>query len=149
MNDAIHFSRQGPPETILPAPDAEQQAALDAALGSDEASRREAVAAVVARWPRLLDGWAALGACGRDDIERYAAFRVGYHRGLDTLRQNGWRGSGYVRWIHPSNRGFLRCLAGLRAAAAAISEHDEEERIAVFLLQLEPEWSRIAPTLDL
>ena len=33
---------------------------------------------------------------GRDEIERYAAYRVGYHRGLDALRANGWRGSGYV-----------------------------------------------------
>ncbi len=141
MSQNIQFSAAGPPETVLPPPDADQQAALDAAWAQPEEQRRTAIAAVVVRWPRYLDAWARLGDLGRDDIERYAAYRVGYHRGLDTLRQNGWRGSGYVRWIHPTNRGFLRALAGLRIAAAAISEADEEERIRHFLIQLDPGWS--------
>ena len=92
-----------------------------------------------ARWPRFLDAWAQLGALGRDDIERYAYYRVGYHRGLDRLRQSGWRGSGYVRWKHETNRGFLRALDGLRAMAAAIGETDEADRCAEFLYQLAPE----------
>ena len=127
--------------------DAEPAEALDAlrdALASPgDTTRRDAVAAVVARWPRYLDGWAQLGALARDDVERYAYFRVGYHRGLDRLRQSGWRGSGYVRWSHPSNRGFLRSLDGLRHAAAAIGEQDEAARCDEFLHQLEPEWDRI------
>ena len=90
----------------------------------------DAVAAVVAANPRWSAAWAALGDCGRDDVEAYAAYRVGYHRGLDSLRGNGWRGSGYVRWEHPSNRGFLRSLAGLARQAAAIGEADEAERCA-------------------
>jgi len=88
--------------------------------------------------PRSLFAWAALGAVGRDDIERYSAYRVGYHRGLDALRANGWRGSGYVRWADDSNRGFLRCLRGLQQMAAAIGETDEADRIAMFILQLDP-----------
>jgi hypothetical protein len=92
----------------------------------------------VAANPRYLDGWAALGDAGRDVIERYTAYRVGYHRGLDTLRANGWRGSGYVRWAAPSNHGFLRCLLGLHLMADAIGESDEAERCAQFLLQLDP-----------
>ncbi len=76
----------------------------------------------------------------RDDIEAYACFRVGYHRGLDALRRAGWRGSGFVRWAHLANRGFLRCVDGLRAAAAAIGETAEEERCALFLRQLDPSW---------
>ena len=88
--------------------------------------------------PRSLFAWAALGAVGRDDIERYSAYRVGYHRGLDALRANGWRGSGYVRWADDSNRGFLRCLRGLQQMAAAIGESDEADRIAMFILQLDP-----------
>ena len=88
--------------------------------------------------PRSLYAWAALGDLGRDEIERYAAYRVGYHRGLDALRANGWRGSGYVRWADETNRGFLRCLSGLQQMAAAIGEHDEAERIAVFMQQLDP-----------
>ncbi|MGH2473643.1 MAG: DUF3151 family protein, partial [Candidatus Limnocylindrales bacterium] len=67
-------------------------------------------------------------------------YRVGYHRGLDRLRGSGWRGSGYVRWRHPQNRGFLRALDGLRASAEAIGEADEAERCAVFLRQLDPDW---------
>jgi hypothetical protein len=98
------------------------------------------VAATVARWPRFLDGWARLGDNGRDVMERYAAYRVGYHRGLDRLRANGWRGSGYVRWTSPTNRGFLRALAGLQATAAEIGEDDEAERCAMFLRQLDPAW---------
>ena len=129
----------GLPETVLPDPPAGLLEAL-AAAGGD----RDAVAAVVATAPRSIDVWAALGAAGRDDIEAYAAYRVGYHRGLDALRANGWRGSGYVRWSRPSNRAFLRCLEGLRAKAAAIGEQDEVERLATFLHQLEPEWDRRA-----
>jgi Protein of unknown function (DUF3151) len=128
----------GLPSTVLPAADPAAQAALSEALASEDAGRRDAIARVVARDPRFLEGWAALGDAGRDEIERYAAYRVGYHRGLDALRANGWRGSGYVRWAEPSNRGFLRSLAGLGAMAAAIGETDEAERCAQFLAQLDP-----------
>jgi hypothetical protein len=134
------LSTSGPPETVL---DAEPPAVLDAlaaALAGEADGRRDAVAAVVAGHPRFLDGWARLGQLARDDVEAYAAFRVGYHRGLDRLRANGWRGSGYVRWSHPENRGFLRCLEGLRRCAGAIGEGDEEERCALFLRQLDPAW---------
>jgi hypothetical protein len=94
----------------------------------------------VAHWPGFLDAWARLGKLARGDVEAYACFRVGYHRGLDRLRQSGWRGSGYVRWREPTNRGFLRALDGLRAAAAAIGERDEEQRCDEFLHQLDPDW---------
>lgn len=86
----------------------------------------------------MLDGWAALGDLGRDPIERYAAYRVGYHRGLDALRANGWRGSGYVRWTEATNYGFLSALRGLAQMAELIGEHDEAERCNTFLLQLDP-----------
>jgi hypothetical protein len=140
----ISLSTQGLPETVLDPEPAEARARLDAALAQpDPAARRDAVADVVAEWPRFLDGWARLGQFARDPVEGYACFRVGYHRGLDRLRQSGWRGSGYVRWEHPTNRGFLRALDGLRGAAAAIGERDEEARCDEFLHQLEPAWDRI------
>jgi hypothetical protein len=126
----------GLPSTVLPEPPPAVRAALERALASDDP--RTAVTAVVAANPRWLEGWATLGDFGRDVIERYAAYRVGYHRGLDTLRANGWRGSGYVRWSAPGNRGFLRSLRGLGQMAAEIGETDEAERCEQFLLQLDP-----------
>jgi hypothetical protein len=136
----VQMTPSGPPETILDDEPAEALAALDDALARPVEEQRAAVAQVVARWPRFLDGWAQLGLLGRDDVECYAYHRVGYHRGLDRLRASGWRGSGYVRWRHEANRGFLRALDGLRAAALAIGERDEAERCAQFLRQLDPEW---------
>jgi Protein of unknown function (DUF3151) len=136
----VSMTASGPPETVLDDEPAEAVSALSEALSGPQPQRRDGVAAVVARWPRFLDAWARLGALGRDDVERYACYRVGYHRGLDRLRASGWRGSGYVRWRHPQNQGFLRALDGLRAAADAIGEADEAERCAVFLRQLDPDW---------
>lgn len=133
----IQFST-GIPTTVIPAPDPDDDARLEAALDRPESERRAAVADVVAASPRFLAAWAELGDLGRDTIERYAAYRVGYHRGLDTLRASGWRGSGYVRWAEPTNHGFLRSLRGLGEMAAAIGEDDEAERCAQFLLQLDP-----------
>ncbi len=138
----VSFSASGPPETVLPPPPADAQHALDHALGLLPEARRDALADVCARWPRFCDAWAHLGEHARDDTEAYAYFRVGYHRGLDTLRQNGWRGNGFVRWRNPTNRGFLRALEGLRQSAGAIGEADEEQRCAEFLVQLDPEWDR-------
>lgn len=127
------------PEVVLPATDADETAAIDAALRASE-GRREALGEVVAAHPRSLDGWAALARHGRDVIERYAFARVGYHRGLDAIRAHGWGGRGYVRWSHATNRGFLRCVALLAAAAAEIGEQDEVERLADFLRTLDPDW---------
>ena len=52
----------------------------------------------------------------------YAYSRVGYHRSLDLLRRNGWKGHGPVPWEHEPNRGFLTCLGLLALAAQAIGE---------------------------
>lgn len=136
----ISLSPSGPPETILGAEPDHLLSALADALAAASSDRRDAVSAVVARHPTFLDGWARLGQLARDDVEAYAAFRVGYHRGLDRLRQSGWRGTGYVRWDHEANRGFLRALHGLEQAAARIGEDDESERCALFLHQLDPTW---------
>ncbi len=137
---SVNMSR-GLPETVLPpAPaDLEQQLQVAVALEGDE--RRSALGDVIRAAPTYLLAWAELGDMGRDDIERYAAYRVGYHRGLDQLRQNGWRGSGFVKWSEPSNHGFLRSLDGLRRTAAAIGEEEEAARCHTFLAQLDPGWS--------
>lgn len=66
-------------------------------------------------------------------IDSYAYARVGYHRGLDALRRNGWKGHGPVPHSHEGNLGFLRCLAMLATAADAIGEDDEAVRCRTFL----------------
>jgi hypothetical protein len=141
----VNLTPSGPPETVLDSESDDALVALATALAAPVGARRDEVATVVAHWPRFLDAWAQLGRLARDDVEAYAYFRVGYHRGLDRLRQSGWRGSGYVRWRHETNRGFLRSLAGLREAAAAIGETDEQTRCGELLHQLEPDWDRVNP----
>jgi hypothetical protein len=135
----IDLSPSGPPDTVLPAETPDATHALEAALAVIEGERKAAVAAVATRWPRYVDAWARLGELSADPIESYAYFRIGYHRGLDALRASGWRGTGYVRWEHETNRGFLRALIGLRSAARRIDEQDEVARIGEFLRQLDPD----------
>ena len=143
MSDAgVSLLPHGPPETVLDLEPSDVRAALAAAATSDDATA--ALAAACARWPGSLEAWAALGealeSSGAAPALAYAAFRTGYHRGLDRLRASGWRGSGYVRWAHRSNRGFLRALSGLQRVAGRIGEADEAERTALFLVQLDPDW---------
>jgi hypothetical protein len=138
----------GLPSTVLP--DESVEVRHDLAQAADADDPRAAIAAVAAQSPRSLAAWAALAEASESVMDRYAAARVGYHRGLDALRANGWRGSGYVRWAAPSNHGFLRCLLALQRAAAEIGELDEAERCALFLAQLDPsgvpsEFGAIAP----
>jgi Protein of unknown function (DUF3151) len=144
MTDAPISLGDAPPETVMPPPPEEWVAELDTALRSAPDGRRAAVAAVAAAHPRFLDAWAELSGLARDDTEAYAYARVGYHRGLDALRGAGWHGTGYVRWQHESNRGFLRALDALARAAGAIGEDDEEDRCAIFLRQLDPNWDRVS-----
>lgn len=132
----INLSR-GIPETVLPQANPELLAQLKAAVESEDP--RAATAIIVSNNPLLLEGWAALGNLGQDSIESYAFYRVGYHRGLDALRKAGWRGSGYVRYSHESNRGFLDCLSGLRNSAQEIGERAEVDRCDTFLAQLDPD----------
>ena len=142
MSDApVHLSG-GLPETVLPPADGDADTLLADALSLPESERLGAIRAIVADHPRFLAGWATLGDLADVDVEAYAYYRVGYHRGLDTLRANGWRGSGYVRWKHETNRGFLRALDGLRRMADAIGEADEAGRCDAFLHQLDPAWDR-------
>ncbi|HEY6793373.1 MAG TPA: DUF3151 domain-containing protein [Kineosporiaceae bacterium] len=97
---------------------------------------------VAAAHPASSLAWAVLAeralADGRP-VEGYAYARVGYHRGLDALRRAGWRGQGPVPWSHLPNRGFLRALAALGAAAAAIGEADEQQRCDTFLREADPD----------
>jgi len=68
----------------------------------------------------------------------YAFARVGYHRSLDLLRRNGWKGHGPVPWEHEPNRGFLRSLSALGRSAGVIGEVAEEQRCQQFLADSSP-----------
>lgn len=144
----VNLSASGPPETVLPPEPDAVLAALDAAAGLDGQERSAALRMIAAERPRWCGAWAALGDDASEPIEAYAYYRVGYHRGLDALRANGWRGSGYVRWRYESNRGFLAALAGLARQAAVIGEVDEAERCEMFLRQCDPSWPPSDPSQD-
>jgi Protein of unknown function (DUF3151) len=123
------------PETTIEEPDG----SLDALAAAESP---EAVRAVAGDHPTCLAAWATLGEAALEGdlpVDAYAFFRVGYHRGLDRIRQAGWRGAGRVPWSHPGNRGFLRSLAGLGRAAAIIGERAEADRCRDFLHQLAPD----------
>ncbi|WP_067884230.1 DUF3151 domain-containing protein [Nocardia vaccinii] len=77
-------------------------------------------------------------AVDADVIAAYAFARTGYHRGLDLLRRNGWKGFGPVPWSHEPNRGFLRSVGALARAARAIGETDEYARCLDLLEDCDP-----------
>ncbi len=97
---------------------------------------------VVREHPDSPMAWAALAGQadtdGADTVTVYAYARVGYHRSLDMLRRNGWKGHGPVPWDHAPNRGFLTCLALLARSAQAIGESAEWDRCSSFLLETSP-----------
>jgi hypothetical protein len=121
----------GPPPTHLPVDPA--QAEVEAGTAPHE---------VVRRHPASPAAWAALAAAevarDGDSVNVYAYARVGYHRSLDLLRRNGWKGHGPVPWEHEPNRGFLRALAALATAAGRIGETAEEVRCSEFLRDSSP-----------
>ena len=131
MTHSHHNLLGEPPATLLPeTPEAQDM--LDDGVPPAE---------VAAAHPTVSAAWAALAedALGNGrTIEAYAYARTGYHRGLDALRRNGWKGFGPVPWSHEPNRGFLRSLAALGRAAAAIGEDDEAQRIAAFVHECDP-----------
>ena len=122
----------GPPPTLLP----EDPAAADLAAGTPTTE-------VVRAHPESPLAWARLAGeareTGADDVTVYAYARVGYHRSLDLLRRNGWKGHGPVPWQHEPNRGFLTALALLSQAADRIGETAEARRCAEFLRDSSPE----------
>lgn len=122
----------GPAPTLLPA----NEAADDLlAQGQDGAH-------VAARYPEFSLAWATLaeGALAQNaPVTAYAYARTGYHRGLDQLRRNGWRGFGPVPWEHEPNQGFLRAVGALAKAAKAIGEEPEYQRCLELLLDSDPQ----------
>jgi hypothetical protein len=128
---SLHSNLLGPEPTLLPA-DEVVSGALDGGTDPTE---------VAAAHPTASAAWAALAeralAAG-EPVAAYAYARTGYHRGLDQLRRNGWKGFGPVPWAHRPNQGFLRALAALAKAADAIGEDDEATRCKDFLNDSDP-----------
>jgi hypothetical protein len=96
---------------------------------------------VAAAHPSASVAWAALAEAALADDQAVAAYayaRTGYHRGLDKLRRNGWKGFGPVPYGHEPNRGFLRCVAALARAAETIGEDDEYQRCLDLLDDCDP-----------
>jgi len=120
----------GVPETLLP--ETPEVAADLASLPLEQA--------VIAH-PEAPLAWALLSDVAHERgsaLEAYAYARVGYHRGLDSLRKAGWRGQGPVPWRHEANRGVLRALYALRRGAQSIGEESEVERLTTFLNDADP-----------
>lgn len=120
----------GPPPTLLPEDPV--AALLDSGAEAESVVRSHPASPLA--WAVVSDqAWAD----GRI-VESYAFARVGYHRGLDMLRRNGWKGTGPVPWSHEPNHGFLRCLRSLARAAQAIGEQAEVDRLAIFMDDCDP-----------
>ena len=121
----------GPDPILLPG-DSDAEAELRA---------NENPSLVAAAHPTASVAWATLAeeALAEDKaVTAYAYARTGYHRGLDQLRRNGWKGFGPVPYAHEPNRGFLRCVAALARAADAIGETEEYLRCLDLLDDCDP-----------
>ena len=108
----------------------------------EELAAGEEPAIVAAAHPSASVAWAALAEAALADeqpVTAYAFARTGYHRGLDQLRRNGWKGFGPVPYAHEPNRGFLRCVASLAKAAQTIGETPEYARCLDLLDDCDPE----------
>ena len=131
MSDEFRTNLLGPDATRLPA---ETEVYQGLAMGHEARD-------LVVKHPESSLLWAILAEeawAEGSTVESYAYARAGYHRGLDALRRNGWRGAGPVPWEHEPNQGFLRALYALGRAAAAFGEAGEPERIDKFLTESDP-----------
>ena len=128
MSDEFRRNLMGPEPTLLPA-ETEVYGQLEAGHEALDLVEKHPTSSLL--WAILAEeAWTE----GRT-IDSYAYARVGYHRGLDALRRNGWRGHGPVPWEHEPNQGFLRSLHALGRAAAAIGEEAEAQRCFSFLAE--------------
>lgn len=137
----VRLNPEGPGQVVLPPVDP-----MVARQLREAGNRKDQLAKITIANPACMLAWAMLGDRLESESEgpvstiaAYACFRAGYHRGLDALRQNGWRGSQLVRWTDRPNQGFLLCLEGLGRMAARIGENEEKLRCAQFLHQLDPD----------
>ena len=136
LNDML-----APPPVHLPA---------DPAADSDPAAATTAFAHPDSPlvWATRAESLLAAAPTGGDDakLTAYAFARTGYHRSLDRLRANGWKGWGPVPYSHEPNRAVLRSIAALARAAQLIGEDAEYDRCRQMLSDADPE--SVARLLD-
>lgn len=89
-------------------------------------------------WATRAEKALADAASDEDKLVAYAYARTGYHRSLDRLRANKWKGWGPVPWDHEPNQPVLRAIAALAQAAALIGETDEYDRCRQMLSDADP-----------
>ncbi len=115
---------------------------LKSAVTADDAgSDMESLGRIATANPKDSGAWAALAVRhleNNEPVNAYACARTGYHRGLDALRSNGWKGTGPVPWDHAPNKGVLRAIGSLAVAAKAIGEDDEYIRCLNLLNDCDP-----------
>lgn len=137
------------PEVRLPQELASSIPVEGAADGASAAQSRESLEAAVSENLKDSGAWAALAEvllAEGQSVQAYACARTGYHRGLDALRGNGWRGTGPVPWSHEPNQGVLRAIGALVQTARALGEDDEVVRCLNLLHDCDP---AAAPALGL
>ncbi|WP_408924851.1 DUF3151 domain-containing protein [Corynebacterium sp. YSMAA1_1_F7] len=140
------------PEVRLPqelASSVPVEGAAGAGGGAGTAQSRESLEAAVSKNLKDSGAWAALAEvllAEGQPVQAYACARTGYHRGLDALRGNGWRGTGPVPWSHEPNQGVLRAIGALVQTARALGEDDEVVRCLNLLHDCDP---AAAPALGL
>lgn len=123
------------PETRLPEEVASNITADDAGASID------ALEKLVAADLKDSGAWAALALRlveMEEPVKAYACARTGYHRGLDALRANGWRGTGPVPWDHEPNQGVLRAIGALVVTAKLLGEDEEVIRCLNLLHDCDP-----------
>lgn len=120
-----------PPPVELPA---------DPAQGKDLSDPATAIAHPDSplAWADLAERALDSAESDSDKLQAYAFARTGYHRGLDRLRGNGWKGWGPVPYSHEPNQGVLRAIAALALAAQSIGESPEYDRCRQMLSDADP-----------
>lgn len=116
-----------PPPVKLPSDPAEGSMLLDDATAK---AHPDSPAVWAARAEReLAEG---------DELVAYAYARTGYHRSLDRLRANGWKGWGPIPASHEPNRPVLKAIAMLALASRAIGDEAEYDRCRQMLSDADP-----------
>ena len=108
----------------------------DPAHGKDLLDRETALA-----HPDSPAVWAARAEAELDSgdvLIAYAYARTSYHRSLDRLRANGWKGWGPVPASHEANKPVLKAIAMLALVSKAIGDDAEYDRCRQMLSDADP-----------